>query len=142
MHVSSRTLALVLTLAGAAALFFRTPEEAAAAIGLLGAVLALAAIWLTAGRVRRVLAVLATLAWLGAVALAVSASVIAVIAAMSGLAAAVITMVRGQDWPGWSSRYARPDQISEDEADNPRMMWESLDRGMDPTRRRDASPDD
>ena len=46
MHVSSRTLALVLTLAGAAALFFRTPEEAAAAIGLLGAVLALAAIWL------------------------------------------------------------------------------------------------
>ena len=35
-----------------------------------------------------------------------------------------------------------PDQISEDEADNPRMMWESLDRGMDPTRRRDASPDD
>ena len=79
---------------------------------------------------------------LALVALAVSASVIAVIAAMSGLAAAVITMVRGQDWPGWSSRYARPDQISEDEADNPRMMWESLDRGMDPTRRRDASPDD
>lgn len=140
--MSSRALALVLTLAGAAALFFRTPEEAATAAGLLGAVLGLAAIWLTSGRVRQVLAVLATLGWLAAVALAVPASAIATIASASGLAGAVITVARGGGWPGWSSRYARSDQIGEDEADNPRMMWESLDRGMDPTRRRDASTDD
>ncbi len=140
--MSSRALALVLTLVGAAVLFIRAPEEAATATGLLGAVLALAAIWLTSGRVRTVLAVLATAAWVGALVLAVLASTIAVIACASGLAGAVIAVARGGAWPGWSSRYARSDQIGEDEADNPRMMWESLDRGMDPTRRRDASTDD
>lgn len=140
--MSSRALALVLTLVGAAVLFFRAPEEAATATGLLGAVLALAAIWLTSGRVRTVLAVLATAAWVGTLVLAVSASTIAVIASASGLAGAAIAVVRGAAWPGWSSRYARSDQIGEDEADNPRMMWESLDRGMDPTRRPDASNDD
>ena len=121
--MSSRALALVLTLVGAAVLFFRAPEEAATATGLLGAVLASAA-------------------WVGTLVLAVSASTIAVIASASGLAGAVIAVVRGGAWPGWSSRYARSDQIGEDEADNPRMMWESLDRGMDPTRRPDASTDD
>jgi hypothetical protein len=140
--VSSRALALVLTLVGAGVLFLRVPEETATATGLLGAVLALAAIWLTSGRVRTVLAVLAAAAWVGTLLVAVSVSAIAVSASASGLAGAVIAVVRGGAWPGWSSRYARSDQISEDEADNPRMMWESLDRGMDPTRRRDASPDD
>ncbi|MEZ5118994.1 MAG: Trp biosynthesis-associated membrane protein [Candidatus Nanopelagicales bacterium] len=140
--MSSRALALVLTLVGAGVLFLRVPEEAATATGLLGAVLALAAIWLTSGRVRRVLAALAAAAWAGTLVLAVSVSAIAVFASASGLAGAVIAVVRGGAWPGWSSRYARSDQIGEDEADNPRMMWESLDRGMDPTRRPDASTDD
>ena len=65
------------------------------------------------------------MAWLGAVALAVSASVIA--------------GDRSHEWAGCSGHQhgarqtgrggragMRPDQISEDEADNPRMMWESL----------------
>ena len=99
MHVSSRTLALVLTLAGAAALFFRTPEKPPRRLDCWGGTGAgrhladLRAGSPGAGRARHSGVV-------SAVALAVSASVIAVIAAMSGLAAAVITMVRGQDWPG------------------------------------------
>lgn len=140
--MNARTLALLATIGAGGVLFFMVPEEITTAAGVAGSLLCLAAIWLASGTVRRVLAVVAGVAWIGALILALGDSAIAVVASLVGLSGAALTAARGASWPGWSSRYARSADIAEDEVFNPRTMWESLDRGVDPTRDADAGPDD
>ena len=132
--MNSRSLALILTVLGGGLLFLFAPEEAALAPGSAGALLGVAAIWLASRRTRMVLAALSVLAWVVACALAVSASPAAVLAALIGLSGAGVTLLKGAGWPGWSARYARGAQTAPEEAASPRQMWESLDRGVDPTR--------
>jgi hypothetical protein len=139
--VTSRTAALALTVLGAGVLFFMASEQAATALGLVCALIAVAAIWLASGRVRAVLAGFAALGWLGALVLGVGSGV-AVAGSLLGLAGSVIALWRGGSWPGFSARYARQADVAEDEAVTPRQLWESLDRGLDPTRGKDATPDD
>lgn len=132
--MSSRTLAIVFTVLGAGLLFFLASADAALAPGLIAALLAVAAIWLASGRVRTVLAALAALLWLVALILAVFGSVLAVLGSLVGLAGALIAVARGGDWPGFSARYARASDVADDGMISPRQVWESLDRGLDPTR--------
>ncbi|HQR79748.1 MAG TPA: Trp biosynthesis-associated membrane protein [Actinomycetota bacterium] len=131
--MNSRTTALVLTVLGGGLMFFLASGQAALAPGLVGSLLAVAAIWLASPRVRPVLGVLSALFWVSALVLAVFGSVAAVLASLVGLAGAVVTVWRGRAWPGWSGRYARAGDLADDELISPRQMWESLDRGLDPT---------
>ncbi|MFA1548102.1 Trp biosynthesis-associated membrane protein [Actinomadura chokoriensis] len=57
--------------------------------------------------------------------------------------AGLVTAVRGARWPGMSSRYERaadrgPAAPEPAAADDPSAMWRSLDRGEDPTARRNG----
>jgi hypothetical protein len=140
--MTSRTAALALTVLGGGVLFFLASEQAATALGLVCALLALAAIWLASGRVRAVLSGVAALGWLVALVLAVLGSAFAVAGCLLGLAGSVITVWRGGSWPGFSARYARQADVAEDGPTSPRQLWESLDRGLDPTRGKDTTPDD
>lgn len=133
--MNSRATALVLTVLGGGLMFFLAPGQAALAPGMAAALLALAAIWLASPRVRPVLGGLSALLWLFALVLGVFESGAAILASLVGLAGAVVTVWRGGTWPGWSGRYARATDVAEDELISPRQMWESLDRGMDPTRK-------
>jgi uncharacterized membrane protein (TIGR02234 family) len=47
-------------------------------------------------------------------------------------AAGVLTVVRGRNWPGMSSRYDRPG-TARPVGDDPASQWKALDRGDDPT---------
>lgn len=55
------------------------------------------------------------------------------------LAAGVVALARGRDWPGMSSRYeapgaaARPGRAPAPPAQTPADLWKALDRGEDPT---------
>lgn len=140
--MSSRTLALALTVLGAGFLFFLASEQAATALALIAALIAIAAIWLASSRTRTVLAAISALLWLAALVLAVFGSALAVLGCLIGLAGAVLTLWRGSSWPGFSARYARSADLSEDGLISPRQLWESLDKGLDPTRRKDTTPDD
>jgi hypothetical protein len=140
--VNSRTAAIGLTASGAGLLLFLAPGEAATALGSVAALLAAAAIWLTAGRARSILAAGAGLGWLMALVLALFGTPAAVAGCLVGLAGAVIALVRGGSWSGFSSRYARGADVTEDEQISPRQLWESQDRGLDPTRSKDATPDE
>jgi O-antigen ligase len=133
--MSSRTAALLLTVLGAGLLFFLASGEAASVPGLMAGLIGVAAIWLASGRLRFVLAALSGLLWLGALVLAVFGSAAAVIAAVIGLAGSVLVLAKGGGWSGFSSRYARAADLQEDGLISPRQMWESLDRGLDPTRK-------
>ena len=133
--MSSRTAALVLTILGGGLLFFLASGQAAAAPGLMAALIGVAAIWLASGKTRFVLAAISGLLWLAALVLAVFGSAAAVVAAVVGLAGGVVTLVKGGQWPGFSSRYARSADLDDDGLISPRQMWESLDRGLDPTRK-------
>lgn len=135
--MTSRTAALVLTLLGAGMLFFLAAGQAASAPGLMAGLIAIAAIWLASGTTRFVLASLSGLLWLAALVLAVFGSAAAVVAAIIGLAGSVLALAKGSQWPGFSSRYARASDLEEDGLISPRQMWESLDRGLDPTRKND-----
>ena len=55
-------------------------------------------------------------------------------AALAGVAGAILVIVRGAHWPGWSGRYSRGSDAGADDTLTPRAMWEALDRGQDPTR--------
>ncbi len=133
--MNSRTAALVLTILGAGLLFFLASGEAASVPGLMAGLIAIAAIWLALGRIRFVLASISALLWLTALVLAVFGSAAAVLAALVGLAGSVLALAKGSQWPGFSSRYARAADLEEDGLISPRQMWESLDRGLDPTRK-------
>jgi O-antigen ligase len=133
--MSSRTAALVLTILGAGMLFFLAPGQAAAAPGLMAGLIGIAAIWLASGKTRFVLSALTGLLWLVALLLAVFGSAAAVVAAIIGLSGSVLALAKGSQWPGFSSRYARASDLEEDGLISPRQMWESLDRGLDPTRK-------
>ncbi len=133
--MSSRTAALVLTILGGGLLFFLASEQAAAAPGLMAALIGIAAIWLASGKTRFILAAISGVLWLAALVLAVFGSAAAVVAAVVGLAGGVLTLVKGGQWPGFSSRYARASDLADDGLISPRQMWESLDRGLDPTRK-------
>ena len=133
--MTSRTAALVLTVLGAGMLFFLAAGEAASAPGLMAGLIGIAAIWLASGKTRFVLAALSGLLWLAALVLAVFGSAAAVVAAIIGLAGSVLALAKGSQWPGFSSRYARSADLEEDGLISPRQMWESLDRGLDPTRK-------
>lgn len=140
--MSSRTLALVLTILGGGLLFFLASEQAATAVGLIAALIGIAAIWLASGKVRTGLAVVSGLLWLTGLVLAVFGSPLAVLGCAVGVAGAVVTMLRGPGWPGFSARYARSADVAEDGLISPRQLWESLDRGLDPTRGKDGKTDD
>ncbi len=140
--MSSRTTALVLTIFAAGFLFFLASEQAATAVGLIAALIAVAAIWLASGRVRMVLAGLSGLLWLAGLILAAFGSVLAVAGCLIGVAGAVVTLRYGNTWPGFSARYSRQADLEQDGLISPRQLWESLDRGLDPTRRKDTRPDD
>lgn len=133
--MNSRTAALVLTVLGTGLLFFLASAQAAAAPGLMGGLIGIAAIWLASGRARTVLAALSGVLWLAALVLAAFGSGSAVLASVIGLAGSVLALAKGGQWPGWSSRYARSADLQEDGLISPRQMWESLDRGLDPTRK-------
>ncbi len=131
--MTSRTAALGLTVAGGAVVFLLAGESAALGPGLLAALLALAAIWLASGLTRVVIGVVAAVLWV--MGLVMAGSALAAVGCLVGLAGAVLAVVKGRGWPGWSSRYERSAELEDDELANPRQMWESLDRGVDPTRR-------
>ncbi|MCU0279910.1 MAG: Trp biosynthesis-associated membrane protein [Candidatus Nanopelagicales bacterium] len=133
--MNSRNAALTLTVGGGAVLFLLASESAALGPGLLAAFVALAAIWLASGRTRTVVAVVAVVLWGVALVMGVGGSVLAAVACVLGLAGAVLAVVKGRGWPGWSSRYARTADLDDEGLISPRQMWESLDRGLDPTRR-------
>jgi len=135
--VNSRTAALILTILGAGLLFFLASGEAASAPGLMAGLIGIAAIWLASGKTRFVLAAISGLLWLAALVLAVFGSAAAVVGAIIGLAGSVLALAKGSQWPGFSSRYARASDLEDDGLISPRQMWESLDRGLDPTRKRD-----
>jgi hypothetical protein len=137
--MNSRTLALLLTVLAGGSLLFLASDEVVLAPGLAGALLAIAAIWLASGRVRWVLGLLSEVLWLVATALAIGVSPAVVLACLAGVAGAGIVVAKGRGWPGWSSRYARATDLDEDETISPRLMWESLDRGQDPTRHGDGA---
>jgi hypothetical protein len=133
-----RTLALLLTTAAGVGVLVGVDDEAVTAAGTAAALVCLASIWLASGKPRLVLALGAAVAWAGTVVLSVG-DPLAMLASLAGLIAAGLTVAKGSQWPGWSSRYARSTRITDDETSNPRTMWESLDRGVDPTA--DASSD-
>lgn len=137
----SRSVALALTGAAAALLLLFAPGESATAVGLLAALVAVAAIWLATGRVRMVLGVLAAAGWLVGLVMALGVPA-AIAAAVMGLAAAVVIVVAGPQWPGFSARYARGGDVADDELASPRHLWESLDRGEDPTQGPEGGRDD
>lgn len=135
--MTPRSIAAALTLAGGGGLLLADPGPAAAP-GLLAALLGLAAVWLVSGAARVALAGLAAAGWVAAAVLSTSAGLLPVLAAVAGLAGAVLTVVRGSAWSGWSSRY---DRAGEPQPMDPRGMWDSLDRGEDPTHPPDGGPD-
>lgn len=140
--MKSRTIALGLTIAGGAILFLVASEQAATALGLIAALIGIAAIWLASGKVRTVLAAISGLLWLGGLVLAVFGSALAVLGCAIGVGGAVVTLLRGPTWPGFSARYARSADVAQDGIISPRQLWESLDRGLDPTRGKDGKADD
>ena len=61
------------------------------------------------------------------------------------VAGGLVTAVRGSRWPGMSSRYERagaraPARAEPAAASDASAMWRSLDRGEDPTARRNGRP--
>lgn len=137
--MNSRIAAIALTVLAAAAYVWRGTGTGGIGPALLAALLALAAILLASGTTRTVLAVLATLGWLGAVAADLAGGFTwLLLAAVAGLVAALLTAVRGSSWPGWSDRYSRSANAVPGRPDDPRAMWDSLDRGEDPTHNDDA----
>ena len=143
--MNGRLLALTVTIAATGTLVLTDSDPAVVAAGSFGGLVALAAIWLAAGASRRVLAGVATLAWATGLAVALGGPLTPALACAVGLAASLLTLLRGATWPGWSSRYARTaGAAGDDDLGNlsAREMWESLDRGMDPTRPGDAPPDE
>lgn len=137
--MSTRALALALAAAGGVGLLLADPTPAVVP-GLFGALLGVAAVALATGRVRRLLALGAALLWAATAGLAVPDGPLLVATALAGLAGALLILLKGRDWPGWSSRYQRLEPGSEHDA-TPRQMWDSLDRGWDPTRPGDTGPD-
>lgn len=140
--MNSRTAALALTILGGGFLFFLASEQAATALALIAALIAIAAIWLASARVRTVLAAISAVLWFVGLILAVFGSALAVIGCLIGLAGAVITLWRGSTWPGFSARYARSSDLNQDGLISPQKLWESLDKGLDPTRHKDRTEDD
>jgi hypothetical protein len=134
--MTPRSIAAALTAAGGAGLLMADPGPAAAP-GLLAALLGLAAVWLVSGTARLVLAGLAGAGWVAAAVLSVPSGVLPVVAAVAGLVGAGLTLAKGSTWSGWSSRY---DRAQEPQSLDPRGMWDSLDRGEDPTHPPDADP--
>lgn len=136
----SRLVALLLIVAGGGLYLWQASAAVGLAPALLGALLGLAAILLASGVTRTVLAVLASALWLTALAAALLGPIAPapVAAAALGLLAAVLTVVKGRSWPGWSGKYSRAGQAGATDADDPRAMWDSLDRGIDPTHSDDA----
>ncbi len=140
--VNTRFVALALTIAATGTLFLTDADPAAKAAGSFGGLVALAAIWLVAGLTRRLLAGVAVLAWAAGGVLALAGPLVGPVVCVAGLSGALLTLVRGSTWPGWSSRYVRAAELEGDDDLSAREMWESLDRGMDPTQRGDAPPDE
>lgn len=137
--MSARLLAILLTVLAGAAFLWKGEATGGLGLAMVAALLALAALLLVSGRTRTVLAVLSVLAWVGTLAAEVAARGSWLLgAAGCGLAAALLTVVRGSAWPGWSDRFARESDTGGAGADDPRSMWDSLDRGEDPTHTDDA----
>jgi uncharacterized membrane protein (TIGR02234 family) len=66
--------------------------------------------------------------------------VLAAVAGAVGLAAGLLVVLRGRQWPGMGRRYERPDAAAARPAARPRTdeeraqaAWQALDRGEDPT---------
>lgn len=120
----TRTLAVFLTVLGGAGLYFGER----AVLALAAALFALVAIWLVSGRPRRIWAVLSGLLWLAAMLQVERAPMLAF--AVAGFIGAALVLTKGGQWPGFGTRFERN---ADDAETTPKQMWESLDRGEDPT---------
>ena len=129
----TRTLALLLTVLGAAGLYLVARDYPALDVGLGAAACALVATWvLSEHALRVVLAVIAAVMWIGGLFLA-AGSLAVVVPCLLGFSGAVLIATRCQHWPGMSSRFARGGTGDEQREASARELWESLDRGEDPT---------
>lgn len=130
--MTQRSTAVVLTLIGGALLVWKGDGSATQALGLVAALVALAAAWLVAGTARVVLGWIALVMWAGAVVLAVTGTAGWIVTAgtVAGAAGALQIGILGRRWSGWSGKYERTANVA---ADDPRAMWDRLDRGEDPT---------
>lgn len=127
------TRPVVLVTVAGAALALWWLQSSALAVAVVAALGTAVAAWAFTGAVRAVAAAIASLMWVSSLALAGSPG--EVIAILVGCAAAITTAIGGRVWP------ERPDTYRRDDADvgSPRHMWESLDRGEDPTGHQDLS---
>jgi uncharacterized membrane protein (TIGR02234 family) len=78
--------------------------------------------------------------------------VVVVLAGVLGVAAGLLVVLRGRDWPGMGRRYERPDagddgrpaaaRVARPPSDEDRAQaaWQALDRGEDPTEDTDRGP--
>ncbi|MEZ0093102.1 TIGR02234 family membrane protein [Streptacidiphilus sp. EB129] len=137
--------ALALVGLAAAVAVFAVRGAARRAVGLLlalaGAAAAVAAVTGAAGDDALNRRAVAAVGLSRAVATGVSHSVWPWAAAVGGLlllAAGLLVLVRGRDWPGMSSRYEAPakpavTKTTRNNPDSPADLWKALDRGEDPT---------
>ncbi|MEI2643993.1 MAG: Trp biosynthesis-associated membrane protein [Candidatus Nanopelagicales bacterium] len=131
--MNSRTVATLLTIAATAGLYFVARDYPALDVGLGAAACALVATWVLSERALRVsLAVVAAAMWITSMFLA-AGSLAVVVPCLLGFAGAVLIATRCQHWPGMSSRFARGGTRDEQREASARELWESLDRGEDPT---------
>lgn len=129
--MNSRTVALLMTLAAGATAAAAGLGRGQSGAAMAAALLVLAGGWLTTGVVRRLLAAAGLAVWVVVLVSAVGAGWWSLASAILGLSGALIVLVAGGRWPGWSSRYDRSGGAAP--PDDPRQMWDSLDRGVDPT---------
>lgn len=128
----SRTIALALTVIGVGGLYF-SDQQSALLVALPAGLAALVGIWLVSGRPRQVWAAIAVIAWAGALWLIDLDGPSALLFGAAGLLAALIILVKGKDWPGFGSRYQRSAGPAAGVEPTAKDLWESLDRGEDPT---------
>lgn len=140
--LSGAVTTLGLTAVAGALVLFATRGVARQALGLLLAAVGvgLAVVAATApGHAAKALAdEAATKGIRGAVA-GVSTNSWWILALAGGVVVAVmglVTLGKGRDWPGMSSRYekaARAEAVARSAAESPKGLWDALDRGEDPT---------
>lgn len=148
--LSGAVTTLGLTAVAGALVLFATRGTTRQAVGLLlvavGAGLAVQA-WLAPGHAATTLAAKASTKGISGAVAGVSTNSWWILALVGGVvvaAAGAVTLLRGRDWPGMSTRYekaARAEAVARTEAASPKGLWDALDRGEDPTGEASAAED-
>jgi uncharacterized membrane protein (TIGR02234 family) len=128
--------------AAAALVLFATRGAARQVLGLLlaagGVGIGVASV-LARGHAARTLADKATAKGIGGAVGGVATNSWWILAVAGGVvvaAAGVVTLLKGRDWPGMSSRYEKAERakaVAASAAASPKGLWDALDRGEDPT---------